>query len=233
MSKLSNLKKELSSAPRRDNPEMFFKTHKGGYAYGDIFFGVSIPEQRKIAKKYLNLDLSSLEILIRSPIHEERSISLIILINKFRNSDTFIKESIYNFYISYRAYINNWDLVDMSAEHILGDWLYDRDRSILKSLALSDVLWDRRIAIVSTHYNIKKKEYRQTFAIATILLKDNEDLVQKAIGWMLREVGKYCSQNIEEIFLKKYYRDISRVALRYSIEKFQEDKRVQYLKGLI
>lgn len=229
MSNIYNIKKELSNAHKKDNPSKFFKTCKGDYAYGDIFLGVSIPDQRRIAKKYLDLDLLSINTLIKSPIHEERSMALIILVNKFNKFDIKMKENIYNFYLSYINYINNWDLVDMSAEYILGNWLYDKDQSVLENLALSDNLWERRIAIVSTHYSIRRKKYEYTFRIAKILINDREDLVQKALGWMLREVGKYCSQDIEEEFLEKYYKDMSRVSLRYATERFPEDKRVQYL----
>ncbi len=233
MSYIHNIKKDLSNYIKKDNPSKFFKTRKGEYAYKDIFLGVSIPDQRSIASKYIDIDLDLLEELIKSPIHEERSIALIILVSKFNISDIDIKSDIYNFYISFISYINNWDLVDMSAQYILGYWLYDKDRSILEKLALSDVLWERRIAIVSTHYFIKKKDYKDTFKIARILLSDKEDLIQKAIGWTLREVGKYCSNDKEEEFLKKYYSSISRTALRYSIERFSEEKRSKYLKGII
>ena len=209
----------------------FFKTGKGEYGEGDLFWGIRVPEQRKTAKKYINIELSLLSDLIKDPVHECRLTALLILIEKYKKDET-AKEKIKDFYLENIEYINNWDLVDLSAPKITGDWFYDKERSVLYELAGSGMLWKERIALLSTYYFIKRKDFSDTFTFSELPLHHKHDLIHKAVGWMLREVGKI-NQAEEEKFLKKYYRDMPRTMLRYAIERFEEEKRQKYLKGLV
>lgn len=225
---LNQLKKELNKLKNKkqaENLQKFFKTKKGEYGEGDIFLGIKVPIQRKIATKYQDIPLEQLQTLLSSKIHEYRMISLFILIKKFKDE----KDKIFNFYLKNTKNINNWDLVDLSAGRIVGSYLLEKDKSILYKLAKSNNLWEKRIAIISTSYFIKNNNYEDTLNISKILLKDNHDLIHKAVGWMLREVGKK-DINTEEKFLKKYSKEMPRTMLRYAIEKFDEDKRKFYLK---
>src|SRR5579859_3591934 len=182
----------------------FFKTKKGEYAEGDVFIGLTVPQSRVIAKKFSDLSLEAIERLLESPIHEERLIALLILIDQF-NKAIEEKQKIYNFYLHHKQYINNWDLVDMSAPSIVGAFLVNKkNKSVLTKLALSQNIWERRIAIIATFAFLYKGEYEVTLFIAEVLLHDKHDLIQKAVGWMLREVGKRCSETAEELFLNKY-----------------------------
>jgi len=211
----------------------FFKTGKGEYGYSDIFLGVRAPKIRLIAKKYIDISIVDMKILIQSKYHEERLLGLIILVNKYsKTKDKKTKNQLYKIYISSFKYINNWDLVDVTCPHVIGKHLIDKDRSILYKWSKSDDLWTKRIAIVSTFSFIRQNDLEDTFKIAEILLQDKHDLIHKAVGWMLREAGKRDLEK-EEIFLKKYYRDMPRTMLRYAIEKFPESKRQAYLKGTI
>jgi len=211
----------------------FFKTGKGEYGYSDIFLGVRAPKIRLIAKKYIDISIVDMKILIQSKYHEERFLGLIILVNKYsKTKDKKTKNQLYKIYISSFKYINNWDLVDVTCPHVIGKHLIDKDRSILYKWSKSDDLWTKRIAIVSTFSFIRQNDLEDTFKIAEILLQDKHDLIHKAVGWMLREAGKRDLEK-EEIFLKKYYRDMPRTMLRYAIEKFPESKRQAYLKGTI
>ena len=203
----------------------FFKTGKGEYGEGDIFLGIKVPEQRKIAKNY-NLSLKEIQELLSSNIHEYRLTALFILISKYKKSD---KKQIVNFYLKNTKNINNWDLVDISAPKILGDYLLDKDKSVLYNLAKSNNLWERRIAILSTFTFIRNNQFEDTLNISEILLNDKHDLIHKAVGWMLREIGKK-DQEIEENFLDKHYKNMPRTMLRYAIEKFEENKRKFYFK---
>ena len=209
--------------------QRFFKTGKGEYGEGDIFLGITVPEQRKIAKEFLNLHYVDLQSLLESKIHEKRLISLLILVEKYKKADNKNKSDIVKFYLQNAKNINNWDLVDLSASKILGEYLLDKNRNILYKLAKSNNIWERRISIISTYAFIKNNEYDDTLKISKILLRDRHDLIQKAVGWMLREMGK---KNIKllESFLKKHIKNISRTSLRYSIEKMSENKRKYYLK---
>lgn len=207
----------------------FFKTGKGEYGEGDIFLGITVPEQRQVAKKYSDLKLEELQKLLSSRIHEHRLTSLLILVNKYQKSAEIERRKIFSFYLKNSRNINNWDLVDLSADKILGTYLLERDRSILYQLAKSTNLWKRRIAIISTFAFIKNNQFKDTLKISRLLLKDNHDLIHKAVGWMLREVGKR-NQKQEEEFLMKYYQKMPRTMLRYAIEKFKEKKRKFYLK---
>lgn len=209
----------------------FFKTGKGEYGGGDVFLGISVPKQRKIAKKYINADLKDVEKLLQSKIHEHRLTTLLIAVAKYQKADDKGKKEIVNFYLRNTRWINNWDLVDLSAEKILGAYLFNKDRSILYKLADSKNLWERRIAILSTFYFIKNNQFTDALKISEVLLKDGHDLIHKAVGWMLREIGKR-NQAVAEKFLLKYYKRMPRTMLRYAIEKFSERKRKMYLKAV-
>ena len=215
------------------NSLRFFKTEKGQYGFGDIFLGIRAPKIRLIAKKHIDISITDMKTLIQSKYHEERFLGLIILVNKYaKTKDKKNRNQLYKIYVSSFKYINNWDLVDVTCSHVIGKHLMDKDRSILYTWAKSDDIWTKRIAIVSTHYFIRKNDLEDTFKISKMLLQDEHDLIHKAVGWMLREAGKRDIKK-EETFLKKYYKIMPRTMLRYSIEKFQEDKRQEYLKGTI
>ena len=228
---LTQLKKNLLNLKNPQKAEImrgFFKTGKGQYGEGDIFLGVSVPDQRKIAKKYPNLSIENIQKLLWSKIHEERLTALFILIIKYRKADEQEKKEIFDFYLTNTKYINNWDLVDSSAEHILGTYLLEKDKSILYQMAKSENLWERRISIMSTFHFIKNNKFNDALKISKLLLNDDHDLIHKAVGWMLREIGKR-NQNEEENFLEKHHKTMPRTMLRYSIEKFDETKRKHYL----
>lgn len=234
--KLAALEKDLQKEADKERGMFlsgFFKTGKGQYGEGDIFLGISVPRQRFIAARYLDFSLNDIEQLLHAKFHEYRLISLIILTEKYKKSTENDRTEIYLFYVKNASYINNWDLVDASADKIVGAYLLDKPREKLYELANSQNLWEKRIAIVATYAFIKQKEYKDTLGIAEILLHDKHDLIQKAVGWMLREVGKRVSQEQEEEFLKKNYQTMPRTMLRYAIERFPEEKRKKYLKGLV
>ena len=228
---LENIKTDFQNL---QNPEKakqlsrFFKTGKGEYGEGDIFLGIIVPEQRKLAKKYSDIPLDDISHLLKSPIHEHRLTSLFILVLKYNKEDEKGKKKVVDFYVSNLKHVNNWDLVDSSAPYILGNYLLDNERSILYRLASSDNLWERRIAILSTFSFIKNNQYEDALNISGILISDEHDLIHKAVGWMLREIGKR-DIKIEEEFLQKHYREMPRTMLRYAIEKFDEEKRKSYL----
>ena len=210
----------------------FFKTGKGEYGEGSIFLGIPVPVLRNIAKKYQNLSLKDLQILLDDKIHTYRFIAVIILVEEYKKSDRKKKKEIYEFYLKNSKNINNWDLVDVSAPHIVGEYLYNQSRTIakktLQQLAISENLWERRIAIVSTYHFIRQNRFGETIGVTQILLKDKHDLLHKACGWMLRELGKR-DQEVLESFLDKYVDMMPRTMLRYSIERFEEEKRKYYL----
>lgn len=213
----------------------FFKTGKSQYAQGDIFLGITVPRQRQIASKYPNLNLQEIKELLHSKIHEYRLTALFILVTQFNNGNDLVKKQIYDFFLENSKFVNNWDLVDSSSDKIVGSFLLNNpnQRKILIKLAKSDNLWQRRIAMIATYQFIKNGEFGETLKIAEILLKDPHDLIQKAVGWMLREVGKRCSRETLEAFLIKHYKKMSRTTLRYAIEHFENLKRQDYLKGRI
>jgi len=210
----------------------FFKTGKGEYGEGDIFVGITVPQSRKIAAKYRNLKHSDLKILLKSKLHEERLIALLILVHNYTAGTFEEKKKIFNFYLKSTRYINNWDLVDLSAHKIIGDYLINKPKTKLYLLAKSKNLWERRISVISTFRFINANSFDDSFKIAEILLDDKHDLIHKAVGWMLREIGKR-SQAQEEQFLMKYYKRMPRTMLRYAIERFPESRRKQYLYGQI
>lgn len=213
--------------------QRYFRTGKGEYGEGDIFIGVVVPDTRLVAKKFKDLSFDDLSKLLTSKIHEERLTALFILVLQFQKGTEKQKKRIYQFYMSHLSGVNNWDLVDSSADKIIGKWLVDKDTTILKKLAESENLWKRRISIMATFESIRNGNPELTFTIADILLTDTEDLIQKAVGWMLREVGKLCSEDIEETFLKTRYKKMPRTTLRYAIERFPNKKRLAYLQGQI
>lgn len=232
---ISQLEKELrklADKERACHSQRYFKTGPGEYGEGDIFIGIRVPELRKLARQYRELQRADISALLKSRIHEKRLLALLILVNQFEKGDDQLRENIYNFYLQNTRYINNWDLVDSSAHKIVGVWLFKRDKSILKKLAKSASLWERRIAILSCFYFIDQGQYSMAMQIARQLLKDDEDLIHKAVGWMLREIGKR-DRTVEEAFLHQHYKSMPRTMLRYAIERFPEKKRKAYLNGSI
>ena len=208
--------------------QRFFKTGPGEYGEGDIFLGIKVPQLRKIAKNYQTLPLTDIQTLLFSHWHEYRFMALILLIHRYTKSNHIDKKAIFDFYLKNTRYINNWDLVDISAPKIVGNYLLDQPREVLYQLAYSSSLWEKRIAIIATLTFIKNNEFDDTLDLAIILLDDPHDLIQKAVGWMLREVGKR-NQSVEEAFLKQYSKKMPRTMLRYAIEKFDEELRRFYL----
>lgn len=206
----------------------FFKTGKGEYGEGDIFLGISVPQQRKIAGKYIDLSLDQLKKLLSSKIHEYRLTALIILVLKYGKANNSEKKEIFDFYLKNTEFVNNWDLVDLSSPKIVGDFLINRDRSILFDLINSTNLWDRRIGILATFSFIRNNDYEDALNISRLLITDSHDLIHKAVGWMLREIGKR-DKNVLQEFLNKHYKQMPRTMLRYSIEKFNEEERKHYL----
>ncbi len=236
MNSLEKIKKELrlvSTPERAKANEWFFKTEKGEYGFGDKFLGVTVPQQRKIAKQFQNLTLVDIEKLLKSEFHEERLTALLILVSKYKKGDDRMKEIFFEFYLLNINNVNNWDLVDSSAPHIVGDFLLDKKITLLLLYAKSENLWKKRIAIISTLTFIVNGNAKTTYLIADLLLEDHEDLIQKAVGWMLRETGKRVSQEDLEKYLKPRYKKMGRTALRYAIEKFENKKRLKYLHGEI
>lgn len=235
MLKLSELKQELrkyATKERAKSNRWYFKTGKGEYGEGDQFIGVTMPDLRKAVKEFRELPVEDTKKLLFSKIHEERLASLLIFVYQFEKGDENEKKEIYNFYIKNAKNVNNWDLVDSSAGYIVGQYLLDKRKDILYKFARSKNLWKKRIAVISTFAFIRADEFEDAFEIAEILLNDKHDLIHKAVGWMLREVGNRSIKE-EEIFLKKHYAIMPRTMLRYAIEKFPEDKRKAYLKGVI
>ncbi|NVN96880.1 DNA alkylation repair protein [Candidatus Nomurabacteria bacterium] len=235
----STVLKELKRNTKHDKSELlsrFFKTGPGQYGEGDKFLGITVPISRKIAQKYGNLPFLEISKLLKNEYHEARLVALLILVHKYKKlstapkSDSEKKKEIVDFYLKHTKYINNWDLVDLSAGYILGDYLYKNgDRKILLKLAKSSSLWERRIAIISTFFFIYKKESEWTKKIVTMLMKDKHDLIHKACGWMLREVGKRVSEKELIEYLDKYNQQMPRTMLRYAIERLPESKRQYYL----
>lgn len=224
--------KGLANKKNAEVAQRFFKTGPGEYGEGDIFLGIRVPVLRGLAKGYQTITLKEAEHLLKSPIHEERLLALFILIRIYSRAEEDIKKAIYELYLKNTKFINNWDLVDASAEYIVGDFLLGKEKNPLYQLAGSKNLWERRISIMSTFCFIKRRQYTETLKVAKTLLNDKENLIHKAVGWMLREIGKR-DLSLEEEFLKAHYKEMPRTMLRYAIEKFPETKRQGYLKGKI
>ncbi|MFH0984488.1 MAG: DNA alkylation repair protein [Candidatus Omnitrophota bacterium] len=207
----------------------FFKTGPGEYGEGDVFIGVRVPCSRIVAKEFGDLALGEVVKLLRSRVHEERLVALLILVSQFQSADEKGRGQIYRIYLKNHSFINNWDLIDLSAHHILGGFLRGKEQTPLYSLARSGSLWKRRMAVLATFRYIRDRDLKETLKIARMLLKDKEDLIHKAVGWALREVGKR-DEPLLESFLKKHHQKMPRTMLRYAIERFPEPKRQRYLK---
>jgi 3-methyladenine DNA glycosylase AlkD len=229
---IKNKLQSLANPERANRAQRYFKTAPGQYASGDIFLGIRAPQLRQLAKEYKTIEVTEAEELLKSQFHEQRSLALLILVLIFAKANENVRQQIYDLYLSNTNFINNWDLVDCSAEHIVGKFLVDKDKTILSQLAQSNDLWERRISIIATFHFIKNKDFVETLKIAEMLLQDKHDLIHKAVGWMLREVGKR-DLKTEEDFLAKHYKNMPRTMLRYAIERFPEERRQQYLKGSI
>ena len=220
---------ELSDSDIAAHSQRFFKTGKGEYGEGDRFLGIRVPTLRKCLREYRAISLEDTLELLKSPFHEARLLALLILVAKYSSADSNAeKVSIYRAYLNHTGFINNWDLVDSSAPQIVGAHLFSRDRNPIYRLAHASSLWERRISILSTFYFIRREEFTDTLAIAELLLRDREDLIHKAVGWMLREAGNR-NREVEEEFLDRHYKEMPRTMLRYAIEKFPEKKRLAYL----
>ena len=213
-----------------EHAQGFFKTGKGQYGEGDRFLGIRVPALRKLAREYRGVSIQEAVRLLKSQFHEERLLALFLLVAIFKKADDEGRRAVYELYLENTRFINNWDLVDCSAEHIVGAYLWGADKQPLYDLAASNMLWERRISIMSTFHFIKHNEFADTLRIAKILLADKEDLIHKAVGWMLREIGKRDAE-AQEKFLKKHCRGMPRTMLRYAIERFPAPKRQRYLKG--
>lgn len=228
---LDQLKRDLAKTqdPRKAKVyQRYFKTGKGEYGEGDIFLGITVPQERQVAKKYTDLTLGEIQKLLSAKIHEYRAVALIILVEKYRKADSRDQKKIFEFYLKNTKYVNNWDLVDGSAEYIIGVYLADKDRTVIYKLARSKNLWERRIAMLSTFHFIKNRQFEDSLMIAEILLDDTHDLIHKAVGWLLREIGKR-DLMVEEKFLQKHYKIMPRTMLRYAIERFDPKKKNFYM----
>ena len=208
----------------------FFKTGKGEYAENDKFLGIRVPKIRAFAKQKKDQATASILRLLKSEYHEERLLALFLMVSRFERGDQQEKSEIYRIYLGHTKYINNWDLVDSSAYQIVGAFLFDKDRRKLRLLSKSSNLWEQRMSVISTYYFIKRDQYEDTFAISKQLLSDKQDLIHKAVGWMLREVGNR-NKEAEETFLIEHYQSMPRTMLRYAIEKFEKEERERYLSG--
>lgn len=224
--------RKLSDKNKAEVLRGFFKTGPGHYGEGDVFLGITVPVLRKVGKECGSTSLPDTVQLLRSAIHEERLLALLLLIHAYANAHDSLKKKVYNLYLKNSRYINNWDLVDLSAPNIVGNYLMDKSRKPLYALAKSRNLWKRRIAILSTFHFIRQNDFQDTLNISTILLDDDHDLIHKAVGWMLREVGKR-NLSVEEKFLLQHHKKMPRTMLRYAIERFPESKRQRYLNGSV
>ncbi|BFM18380.1 DNA alkylation repair protein [Maricurvus nonylphenolicus] len=222
----------LANPEIAEHSQRFFKTGKGEYGEGDQFLGIRVPVLRKQVKAFQDTTLTEIQKLLVSPFHEVRLFSLLLLVHKFKKGNDEDKSAIYQMYLNNTQYINNWDLVDSSAYQIVGGYLEGRDRQMLYQLAESDSLWERRIAIIATFQFIRNHDFEDTLKLSGLLLSDQEDLIHKAVGWMLREVGNR-DVTVEKAFLKPHYQNIPRTMLRYAIEKFPKEERSNYLKGRV
>ena len=237
MEHLSDIKQELAKYADREKAAFlpkFFQAYPGGYGEGDQFLGIRIPDQRKVAKQfYRDATLEAVEKLLQEPIHEYRFTALVMLVYKFEKAKSEAeKQAIADQYLRNLDRINNWDLVDVSADKILGAYLADKDRSLLYQLAKSDHLWSQRVAMIATFYFIRQHQFDDTLEIAKLLLNHKHDLIHKAVGWMLREVGNR-DLDVEVEFLKQHYRHMPRTMLRYAIEKFDPELRMRFMQGLV
>lgn len=234
LKELKKLIKLKSSKKRAEGSSRFFKTKKGEYGHGDFFLGITVPESRKLAALAENLELSNIKILLNSKWHEERFMGIIILVNRYSKNEH-LQKSIFEFYLKNLKCINNWDLVDSSADKIIGHYFYNNlnksdARTKIISFAESSDLWERRVAILSCFYYIKMNDYSFILLLSKKLIKDEHDLIHKALGWMLREVGKR-DLDILMQFINKYKYEMPRTMLRYAIEKINENERKEILRS--
>ncbi len=230
LTKIKQQLKQWADPEQAAHLQRFFKTGPGQYGEGDRFLGIRVPQLRQLARAHADLSLAKVAKLVQSNIHEQRMVALLILTYQYTRASAEQRAAIYETYLEAAPWINNWDLVDVTAPNIVGAFLMDRDKAILHRLARSHNLWQRRIAIVATLYFIKQNHFDATLKIAHMLLADDQDLIHKAVGWMLREVGKRDLKMMEE-FLKPRYPKMPRTMLRYAIEKLPEPRRQAYLKG--
>ena len=221
---------QLANEQIAEHSQRFFKTGKGEYGEGDIFLGIRVPLLRRLVKKYRGISITEVHKLLHSKFHEERLLAVLMLVQLFKSADESVQKQVYDLYLENTEFINNWDIVDISASNIVGAHLYEKDKAPLYDLVQSKNLWERRISIISTFYFIRQNEFDDTLKLAKILLNDKEDLIHKAVGWMLREVGKR-EIEFEEEFLQEHYNIMPRTMLRYAIEKFPETSRKMYLRG--
>ena len=224
--------KSLADSEIAVHSQRFFKTGVGEYGHGDYFLGIRMPVIRQGVKQFQGTSLPTTIRLLHNKYHEVRIFALVLLVSKFVKADIAGQKEIYDLYLANTHYINNWDLVDCSAHQIVGGYLLKRNKDILYKLAKSDLLWERRISVIATYHFIKRDKYNEILKLAKILLKDKEDLMHKAVGWMLREIGNR-SKETETAFLNKHYQKMPRTMLRYAIEKYTPHERHAYLKGLI
>ena len=224
--------RHFASAEKARVLQGFFKTGPGEYGEGDRFLGVVVPHIRSVSKEYQDAPLPDVRKLLRSPWHEERLLALLLLVRKFEGGNEVLRKTIYTFYLKSIRFINNWDLVDLTAPKIVGPFLEKRFRRPLYRMVRSDNLWERRIAILATFSFIRQDDFEDALILAEALLEDKEDLMHKAVGWMLREIGKR-DEAVLRSFLRKHYRLMPRTMLRYAIERFPESKRKKYLNGMI
>ena len=230
--KLEEVLRKLADPAIAEHSQRFFKTGKGEYGEGDRFLGVRVPVIRRQVSKFKDVAFQQVKALLKSAYHEERLFALLLLVDKYDRGSDDEKQIIYDLYLANTRYINNWDLVDSSAHKIVGSHLVDRDRSLLDTLSRSANLWERRIAVIATMRFIRDDQYEDTIKIAENLLEDEEDLIHKAVGWLLREVGKR-DISVEKAFLKKHYKNMPRTMLRYAIERFPQNERKAYLDGRV
>lgn len=207
----------------------FFKCGPGQYGAGDRFIGVTVPQQRAVARRFRGLPLGEVDALLTSPIHEDRLTALLILVDRFTRGDAAARSRVFRLYMKRLRFINNWDLVDSSADPIVGGWLADKPRDLLERLARSPNLWSRRVAMIATFHFIKRGEHRDALRVATLLVNDPDDLIQKAVGWMLREIGKRASPDALDQFLSRHAAAMPRTMLRYAIERLPPDERMRWL----
>ncbi len=228
--------KSLENTQIASHSQRFFKTGKGEYGEGDVFLGIRVPELRKLVKKYKDLSFKEIESLLYSKYHEKRLFGALYLVKLFKQSkkNDEKQKKIYDFYLKHKSQMNNWDIIDTTTPHIIGAYLFNKkNKEILYKLAVSESLWDRRIAIISTWFFVRNNQYDDLLKLSKILLNDKEDLIHKAVGWMLREVGKRDLELEENFLILNDYNNMPRTMLRYAIEKFEEIRRKQYLRGEI
>jgi len=229
---VSNIKKDLRLVASKEKALVlagFFKTEKGQYGEGDKFLGIVVPDIRRLVLKYRDIPMDDILFFLHSEFHEERLFALLVAVDQFQRGDEEKKEEIFKAYLTNTKYVNNWDLVDLTADRIVGSYLEHRDKKILLALAESELLWERRISILATFHFIKNGQSQWTLRISEKLLADKHDLMHKAVGWMLREVGKRCGEETERAFLDAHAPKMPRTALRYAIERFDEPLRKRYL----